>query len=340
MPSRKYEATNAYRYGFNGKENDNEVSGQGNQYDYGFRIYNPRLGRFLSVDPLFKGYPWYTPYQFAGNKPIMSIDLDGLENKPTNKNTSPTDPNERTEQAKEIIDQVVGTGKTILAETKYNVYVQAVSTFVSAMAKIKIQQLENEVKRAEKEMNANYEYLENFHSETYALVQFAKKYGEYDSKKTDEQNAHDFLMNSDHYLKNANNIEEYFNTLENWRYAKMADYIKKVALARNKLDLWQTIDEMASQFTKTGEIMDEISKIADIVNEKDDSKRLEKIQKYIFEKLRDRAIKEMFKKKKENGTDGHESEAIQKTMTDLRDNLYSESAPVIVKPKGKTGKKG
>lgn len=24
-------------------------------------------------------YPWYTPYQFAGNKPINSIDLDGLE---------------------------------------------------------------------------------------------------------------------------------------------------------------------------------------------------------------------------------------------------------------------
>jgi hypothetical protein len=31
------------------------------------------------VDPLFKSYPWYTPYQFAGNKPIISIDLDGLE---------------------------------------------------------------------------------------------------------------------------------------------------------------------------------------------------------------------------------------------------------------------
>lgn len=67
------------RYGFNGKENDNEISGDGNQYDYGFRIYNPRLGRFLSVDPLTQEYPWYTPYQFAGNKPIYAVDLDGLE---------------------------------------------------------------------------------------------------------------------------------------------------------------------------------------------------------------------------------------------------------------------
>jgi RHS repeat-associated protein len=67
------------RYGFNGKEKTDEVSGGGNNYDYGFRIYNPRLGKFLSVDPLFQSFAWYTPYQFAGNKPIVAIDLDGLE---------------------------------------------------------------------------------------------------------------------------------------------------------------------------------------------------------------------------------------------------------------------
>ena len=68
-----------YRYGFNGKEKDDDVKGSGMQYDYGFRIYDNRLGKFLSTDPLFKGYPFYTPYQFAGNKPIVAIDLDGLE---------------------------------------------------------------------------------------------------------------------------------------------------------------------------------------------------------------------------------------------------------------------
>ncbi len=83
MPGRTFSATNQYRYGFNGKENDNEVSGSGNQYDYGFRIYNPRIGRFLSVDPLTQTYPWYTPYQFAGNKPIWATDVDGLEENTT-----------------------------------------------------------------------------------------------------------------------------------------------------------------------------------------------------------------------------------------------------------------
>jgi RHS repeat-associated protein len=80
MPGRQW-SNGSYRYGFNGKEEDDEVSGDGNQYDYGMRIYNPRLGRFLSVDPLGFSYPWYTPYQFAGNTPIQAIDLDGGEPK-------------------------------------------------------------------------------------------------------------------------------------------------------------------------------------------------------------------------------------------------------------------
>ncbi len=79
MVGRKFSATNNYRFGFNGKEQDGEVKGTGEQYDYGFRIYDPRIGKFLSVDPLYKTYPYYTPYQFAGNMPIAAIDLDGLE---------------------------------------------------------------------------------------------------------------------------------------------------------------------------------------------------------------------------------------------------------------------
>ena len=73
------EGSGLYRYGFNGKENDNDVKGEGNQQDYGMRIYDGRLGRFLSVDPLAKSFSWYSSYQFAGNKPIKFIDLDGTE---------------------------------------------------------------------------------------------------------------------------------------------------------------------------------------------------------------------------------------------------------------------
>ena len=79
MPGRTFSSGNGYRYGFNGKEQDSEVKGTGTQYDYGFRIYDPRLAKFMSVDPLTASYPALTPYQFATNNPIEGIDLDGLE---------------------------------------------------------------------------------------------------------------------------------------------------------------------------------------------------------------------------------------------------------------------
>jgi len=68
-----------YRYGYNGKENDNDVMGEGNQQDYGMRIYDPRVGRFLSVDPLTRSYPSWSPYPFAMGRVIDGVDLDGLE---------------------------------------------------------------------------------------------------------------------------------------------------------------------------------------------------------------------------------------------------------------------
>jgi len=79
MPERKYSLSNSYRYGFNGKENDSEVKGEGNWLDYGMRVEDPRLMRFFSVDPLTRKYPMLTPYQFSSNSPIANIDLDGLE---------------------------------------------------------------------------------------------------------------------------------------------------------------------------------------------------------------------------------------------------------------------
>ena len=77
QPNRAFSSGNSYRYGFNGKEKDKDIS-EGGQ-DYGMRIYDARIARFLSVDPITKQYPWLTPYQFASNRPIDGIDLDGRE---------------------------------------------------------------------------------------------------------------------------------------------------------------------------------------------------------------------------------------------------------------------
>jgi RHS repeat-associated protein len=81
QPGRTYllNGDSAYRFAFNGKEKTNEVYGTADAYDYGARTYDPRLGRFLSTDPLTKQYPQYTPYQFSGNEPIWKVDRDGEE---------------------------------------------------------------------------------------------------------------------------------------------------------------------------------------------------------------------------------------------------------------------
>jgi RHS repeat-associated protein len=83
--------TITYLFSFNGKEKDNETYGEGNEYDYGFRIFNPRLGRFLSIDPLTNIYPELTPFQYASNTPIWAIDIDGLEAYPISRDWNADD---------------------------------------------------------------------------------------------------------------------------------------------------------------------------------------------------------------------------------------------------------
>lgn len=90
MPGRSF-SSDSYRYGFNGMEKDDEIKGNGNSYDMGARLYDPRLVRVPTIDPLSKKFPnqspyvfagnnpWWSPYQFAGLMPIRFVDLDGLE---------------------------------------------------------------------------------------------------------------------------------------------------------------------------------------------------------------------------------------------------------------------
>jgi RHS repeat-associated protein len=69
-----------YRFGFNGKENDNEVhSATGTSQDFGDRLYDNRTGRWSSVDPLALKYPYCSPYIFGLNNPIYYVDVDGRD---------------------------------------------------------------------------------------------------------------------------------------------------------------------------------------------------------------------------------------------------------------------
>ncbi|UFH42349.1 RHS repeat-associated core domain-containing protein [Flavobacterium cupriresistens] len=79
VPNR-HKSIDDYRYGFNGKEKDDEIKGgEGNHYDYGFRVHDPRVGRFFSVDPLAEKYAGVSSYAYVLNNPIIFIDPDGRD---------------------------------------------------------------------------------------------------------------------------------------------------------------------------------------------------------------------------------------------------------------------
>ncbi|WP_452596773.1 RHS repeat-associated core domain-containing protein, partial [Pontimicrobium sp. MEBiC01747] len=78
LPNRSGSA-GSYRYGFQGQEKDDEIKGEGNSLNYTFRMHDPRVGRFLSVDPLSASYPHNSPFAFSENRVIDGIELEGLE---------------------------------------------------------------------------------------------------------------------------------------------------------------------------------------------------------------------------------------------------------------------
>jgi RHS repeat-associated protein len=71
MPGRS--TLEKHRYGFNGKETDPETG----LNDFGARLYDNRLGRWLAIDPLADKFPYISPYNALNNNPIVYIDPDG-----------------------------------------------------------------------------------------------------------------------------------------------------------------------------------------------------------------------------------------------------------------------
>jgi RHS repeat-associated protein len=63
---------------FNGKEKDDEWSGVTSaDLDFGGRIYDARVGRFISLDPFSSSFPFYSPYVAFNNNPLLFIDPSG-----------------------------------------------------------------------------------------------------------------------------------------------------------------------------------------------------------------------------------------------------------------------
>ena len=74
--------SDGYRFGYQGSEKDDDVKGEGNCYTTEFRQYDPRLGRWLSVDPETVDYPRHSSYAAFENNPIYFIDPNGGSSNP------------------------------------------------------------------------------------------------------------------------------------------------------------------------------------------------------------------------------------------------------------------
>jgi RHS repeat-associated protein len=66
-----------YRYGFGGMEKDDEVKGDGNSYTTEFRQLDPRVGRWMTIDPKYSLTPSLTPFRFCFNNPVKITDSKG-----------------------------------------------------------------------------------------------------------------------------------------------------------------------------------------------------------------------------------------------------------------------
>ena len=79
MPGRSFSVED-YRYGFNGKENQDELMANNNSQDFGARMYDARVGRCWGMDYMKAKTPGVSPFVAMANNPILFVDPDGKEN--------------------------------------------------------------------------------------------------------------------------------------------------------------------------------------------------------------------------------------------------------------------
>jgi len=63
------------RFLYNGKELQSDLDLD--WYDYGARMYDPSIGRFMTIDPIAELYNSYSPFSYSINNPIRFIDFNG-----------------------------------------------------------------------------------------------------------------------------------------------------------------------------------------------------------------------------------------------------------------------
>lgn len=76
LPGRNY-SSDSYRWGYQGSEKTDEISGSGTHYTTYFRELDVRSVSWWSLDPKASSHPWQSPYLVNGNNPILMVDPNG-----------------------------------------------------------------------------------------------------------------------------------------------------------------------------------------------------------------------------------------------------------------------
>ena len=224
IPTRQWNDPNSkYKYGFNGMEKDDDINVNGGSYDFGARIYDSRLGRWLSLDPLMVKYPFLSPYVGLADNPILYIDFDGRDiivHPVTETYTGPSTPNCLSELAHvEFVINLVFKVET----GKYNFVLERKKVLSSGFVKIAARNgkgFSNFVHTHEDE------HAKRLSDAAYKIYSYT-----YNGKLYPNQRLDEMMTN----IYNDNFAPKY-NALDQWYIDKKAEILKNASDAKSRLD--------------------------------------------------------------------------------------------------------
>ena len=222
VPNR-HGSSNSYRYGFQGQEKDNEIKGEGNSYDFGARMLDPRVGRWFSTDPKESKYPSMSPYITFNNNPVIYDDPTGESGEITiNKKTrtvmvtsiyvfygSESSPKLAKQYAKRIQDDYNGAnGKVKIGGKIYSVKFNIVGVDISKYGDKAAKKLINN----NKDIRKNFIRLEKSTDETWGNASYTDSHGAntgyWSTSQIDENNETTVSHEHNHSLEGLDHPEE------------------------------------------------------------------------------------------------------------------------------------